>query len=98
MNSQWDELFKLLNYLMPSNENLFDLYELVVDDLIDKNSFSAASFVLSKCIKTNSVLVEENREKILRMEYICENPNQKALHHKPPTPSRRDNIINRLLK
>ena len=42
---------------MPSPENLFDLYELVVDDLIDRGSFAAASFVLGKCIKSNGVLM-----------------------------------------
>lgn len=98
MNSEWDELFKNLNYLMPSHENLFDLYELIADDFIDKDSFTAADYIINRCIKANPVLVSDNKEKVLRLEYICENPTQKALYHKPPTAARREDIISRMLK
>ena len=98
LESDWQSLLSSLNYLMPSQENLFDLYELMVDDLIDKNSFSAAAYLLKECIKSQPSLVSDNREKVLRMEYICEHPSQKALHHKPPTISRRENIISRIGK
>lgn len=36
---------------MPSQQNLFDLYEMIVDDLIEKDCFVSANYVINKCFK-----------------------------------------------
>lgn len=48
-------MFKLLNEVTLSQETLFDLYELIVDDLIDKDAFEAAKFVLNQCINSSDI-------------------------------------------
>lgn len=47
-------MFKLLNYLSLTYDVLFDLYELIVDDLIDKECYAAARFVIGKCLAEGS--------------------------------------------
>jgi len=67
MESKWENLFKQLNYLTLSQETLFDLYELITDDLIDKDAFLAAKFIISRCIYGGGNMVQENKEKVLRL-------------------------------
>ena len=46
LDSKWELLFKELNYVTLSEETMFDLGELVVDDLIERGAFMAAGFVV----------------------------------------------------
>ena len=54
---------------MLTQENLFSLYEMIVDDLIENNKFAAAKFLLNNCV--DKTLQNKFKERYLRLEYIC---------------------------
>jgi hypothetical protein len=60
--------------------HLFGLYELIADDLIEADRFEAASFVIKNFIYKNIRNLATFRERIMRLDYIIDNPTQKMLH------------------
>jgi uncharacterized protein YqgQ len=50
-----------MNYIVLSSEILFDLYELIIDDMIDKDAYMAAKYIINKCINNNKKMVNENK-------------------------------------
>ena len=38
---------------MPSEDTLFDMYEMIIDDLIENDRFQAASFLIQKLLSQN---------------------------------------------
>jgi hypothetical protein len=56
--------------------------------LIENDQFQAVAFVLGEIIKPNIKEMSMFREKVMRLEYIIEHPDQKNLYKNPPTPAR----------
>jgi hypothetical protein len=55
---------------------------MIVDDLIEADRFEAASYIIKNFIYKNIRNLATFREKIMRLEYIIDNPTQKMLHKK----------------
>ena len=53
---------------------------MIIDDLIEHDRYQAAEFIIKNFIKKNINNINQYRERLLRMEYIIENPHEKALH------------------
>jgi WD40 repeat-containing protein SMU1 len=76
---------------------LFNLYELIVDDLIEHDRYQAAEHVIKAFLYKNIRNMTNYRERLLRMEYIIEHPQEKALHKKVVTEHRKQEIIKQCL-
>lgn len=77
--------------------HLFNAYELIVDDLLEHDRYQAAEFVIKSCIKKHIRNMAAVRERVLRMEYIIENPHEKAVHRKPVTEHRKREVVKQCL-
>lgn len=77
MKEKWDEVLVILNSLMLNEEyqsflsrHLFNLYELIVDDLIEHDRYQAAEHLIKTFLYKNIKNLGNYRERLLRMEYI----------------------------
>jgi hypothetical protein len=68
-----------------------------VDDLLEHDRYQAAEFVIKSCIKKHVRNLAAVRERVLRMEYIIENPQEKAVHRKPVTEHRKREVVKQCL-
>lgn len=68
-----------------------------MDDLLEHDRYQAAEFVIKSCIKKHIRNLGGVRERILRMEYIIENPQEKAVHKKPVTEHRKREVVKQCL-
>ena len=62
--------------------HLFNLYEIMIDDLIEDDRYQAAEYIIKNFINKTIKNTTNYRERLLRMEYIIEHPQEKALHKK----------------
>lgn len=69
----------------------------MIDDLLEHDRYQAAEFVIKSCIRKQIKNITNFRERILRMEYIIENPQEKALHRKVVTEHRKREVIKQCL-
>lgn len=69
----------------------------MIDDLLEHDRYQAAEFIIKSCLKKQIKNVTNFRERILRMEYIIENPQEKALHRKVVTEHRKREVIKQCL-
>jgi hypothetical protein len=83
--------------LHSSIRHLFNAYELIVDDLLEHDRYQAAEFVIKSCIKKHIRNLTGFRERVLRLEYIVDNPQEKALHKRLVTEHRKREVIKQCL-
>ena len=50
--------------------HLFNLYELIVDDLIEHDRYQAASHIIRHFLNKNIKNLQNYKEKVMRLEYI----------------------------
>jgi hypothetical protein len=69
----------------------------MIDDLLEHDRYQAAEFVIKSCVRKHIKNLTNFRERLLRMEYIIENPQEKALHKKVVTEHRRREVVKQCL-
>lgn len=69
----------------------------MLDDLIDHDRFQAAEFIIKNLVRRNIRNLTNFRERLMRIEYILESPQEKALHRKPVTEQRKREIVRQCL-
>ena len=68
-----------------------------MDDLIEDDRYQAAEHIIKAFIYKNIKNANLYRERIMRMEHIIENQQEKALHKKIVTEQRKKEIIKQCL-
>ena len=54
----------------------------MIDDLIEEDRYQAAEHIIKSFVNKTIKNTQYYRERLLRMEYIIEHPEEKALHKK----------------
>ena len=69
----------------------------MLDDLIENDRYQAAEVIIKNWVHTHIKNMVNYRERLLRIEHLIDNPQEKAMHKKVVSQEREDEVIRQCL-